>query len=346
MDHPLYQGNQGNEHVQNQALGEADFVMVLDSDVPWIPLFNKPAANAKICHIDIDPLKERTPLWYIPAQQVFRADCATALPADSRANRCCGRCRRTHSALPQRHDSIAQELERREQSKDDVITAEYLTACVRRQVGRDAVIVNEGITNYTAINNHTGCTLPGTRFTSGASSLGWNGGAALGMKLACPEKTVVCLTGDGSYMFSVPSTVHWMARQYQSPFLTVIYNNRGWRAPKFSMLAVHPQGYASKAADINVAFDPPPDYSGIAAASGGAFARIVKRPDEVEVRDSRRVESGERRKTLRGVGRLARAFVTRQTSSLYQRQAAQGSRRRSKDLPHKAAPEIVSGYRS
>jgi acetolactate synthase-1/2/3 large subunit len=102
------------------------------------------------------------------------------------------------------------------------------------------------------------------------------------MKLAHPEKTVACLTGDGSYMFSVPSTVHWMARQYQTPFLTVIYNNRGWRAPKFSALAVHPQGYASKAADINVAFDPPPDYSGIAAAAGGAFARIVKRPEEVE----------------------------------------------------------------
>jgi acetolactate synthase-1/2/3 large subunit len=117
------------------------------------------------------------------------------------------------------------------------------------------------------------------------------------MKLAHPEKTVVCLTGDGSYMFSIPSTVHWMARQYQTPFLHVVYNNRGWRAPKFSMLAVHPQGYASKAADINVAFDPPPDYSGIAAASGGAFARMVKRTDEVEsaVRDALKAVQEEKR---------------------------------------------------
>src|SRR6185369_16403546 len=124
--------------------------------------------------------------------------------------------------------------------------------------------------------------LPGTRFTSGASSLGWNGGAALAMKLAAPEKTVVCLTGDGSYMFSVPATVHWMARKYQTPFLTVVYNNRGWRAPKFSMLAVHPDGYAAKADDINVAFDPPPDYAGIAAAAGGAYARKVQKVEEVE----------------------------------------------------------------
>jgi acetolactate synthase-1/2/3 large subunit len=277
-DHPCYVGQQGNEHMQNPALADADLVLVLDSDVPWIPAFNKPGESARICHIDIDPLKERTPLWYISAAQVFRADCATALrQINERLNG------EPKAAYRQRHDAWVTELTRREQKpREDVITAEYLTACVRRQIDRDTVIVNEGITNYSAINNHIGCVKPGTRFTSGASSLGWNGGASIGMKLAYPEKTVVCLTGDGSYMFSVPSTVHWMARKYQTPFLTVIYNNRGWRAPKFSMLAVHPDGYASKAKDIDVAFDPPPDYSGIAAASGGAFAKIVKNVDEVE----------------------------------------------------------------
>jgi acetolactate synthase-1/2/3 large subunit len=276
-DHPCYVGQQGNEHVQNPALAEADLVLVLDSDVPWIPLFNKPSDSARICHIDIDPLKERTPLWYIPAAQVFRADCATAL-RQINARLDSGR----KGPYQERHDAWVAELARREQPQADVITAEYLTACVRRQIDRDTVIVNEGITNYSVISNHIGCNRPGTRFTSGASSLGWNGGACVGMKLAYPEKTVVCLTGDGSYMFSIPSTVHWMARKYQTPFLTVVYNNRGWRAPKFSMLAVHPHGYASKAQDIDVAFDPPPDYSGIAAASGGAFARIVKKVDEVE----------------------------------------------------------------
>ena len=187
-DHPCYVGQQGNEHMQNPSLAEADLVLVLDSDVPWIPPFNNPADGAKICHIDIDPLKERTPLWYISAAQVFRADCATAL-------------RQMHSRLDgakidpkvvderkahyrQLHDARVAELARREQPQADVITAEYLTACVRRHIDRDAVILNEGITNYSAINNHIGCTKPGTRFTSGASSLGWNGGASIGMKLA------------------------------------------------------------------------------------------------------------------------------------------------------------------
>ena len=141
---------------------------------------------------------------------------------------------------------------------------------------------NEGITNYPTICDHIAKSTAGTMFASGGGSLGWNGGAAIGAKLANPAATVVALTGDGSYMFSQPSTVHWMARKYETPFLQVVYNNRGWKAPKFSTLAVHPDGYASRAADIDVGFDPPPDYAGIAVAAGGAFGRTIRHPLEVE----------------------------------------------------------------
>src|SRR5262249_60374166 len=137
---------------------------------------------------------------------------------------------------------------------------------------------NEGVTNQPLISDHIAKTDPGPLVASGSSSLGWNGGAAIGAKLANPAATVVALTGDGSYMFSQPSTVHWMARRYRTPFLQVVYNNRGWKAPKFSALAVHPDGYASRADDIDVSFDPPPDYAGIAAAAGGAFGPTVRPP--------------------------------------------------------------------
>ena len=284
-DNPLYIGTQGNEPVQNPALAEADFVLVLDSDVPWIPSKNGPNPKARICHIDIDPLKENMPLWYIPAKRVFRADCATALRQihdrlgsgidSGLLHERTAYCAKLHS----RRESQLQEREA--EPAGGTITAEYLTACVRRQIDRDTIVLNEGITNYSVIHNHIGATQPLRLFTTGASSLGWNGGAAIGMKLAAPDETVVSLTGDGSYMFSQPSTVHWMARHYETPFLQVIYNNRGWRAPKFSALAVHPDGFAAKSDDLGIAFDPPPDYSGIAAAAGGSFARIVKQPSEL-----------------------------------------------------------------
>ncbi len=75
---PMYQGNHWNHPFQNPALKEADFVLVVDSDVPWIPTVNKPSAGAAIAIIDVDPLKESTPLWSIKARRCYRADAATA----------------------------------------------------------------------------------------------------------------------------------------------------------------------------------------------------------------------------------------------------------------------------
>lgn len=284
-DHHMYQGNQWNEPRQNSALDEADFILVIDSDVPWIQTINKPRSGAVIYQIDVDPLKEQMPLFQIPAKRIFRADAGaflgqlnerldTAEPDEELVEE-----RRAHYAWL--HEERRQRLLSAEAPGRDVITPEFLTACVRQHIDQDTIVLNEGITNYQTIIDHLGATRPDQMFTSGGGSLGWNGGAAIGVKLACPNKTVVCLTGDGSYMFSVPSSVHWIARRYQTPFLQVIYNNGGWKAPKLSTLAIHPDGYASRAEDLGVDFDPPPDYSGIAAAAGGAFAKIVRRPEEL-----------------------------------------------------------------
>jgi acetolactate synthase-1/2/3 large subunit len=284
-DDPLYQGSHWNHPFQNRALAEADVVLVLDSDVPWIPTVSRPSADAAIYHIDIDPLKEAMPLWYIDARRSFQADAALALRqlADAVAANppppALVADRAAHYAG--RHAERAAQLAR-QATPATGITAEYVAAAVRRQLPADAIVLNEGITNYPAVADHIAPTTPGAMFASGGGSLGWHGGAAIGMKLAHPDRTVVALTGDGSYMFSVPSTVHWMARRYGTPFLTIVFNNRGWKAPKFSALAVHPDGYASRAQNIDVSFDPPPDYAGIAAAAGGAFTRTVKTVAEVE----------------------------------------------------------------
>jgi acetolactate synthase-1/2/3 large subunit len=72
-----------------------------------------------------------------------------------------------------------------------------------------------------------------------------------------------------------------MARRYQLPTLTVIFDNRGWRAPKQSTLGVHPDGAAAAADDFRVSFEPEADLPGIAAAAGGAFAATVSDPAEL-----------------------------------------------------------------
>jgi len=285
-DDPLYMGNRWSEPYQEPVLGDADVVLVLDSDAPWVPAISKPNAKATVFHIDVDPLKDDIPLWYFKARHVFRADCATAL---AQINAALDTMKPDTAAVTERtahytqlHEKRAEELRRREQPNGAIITPEYFTACLRKHVDDNTIVLSETITNYPTIANHLRPSRPGSFFLSGGSSLGWNGGAAIGAKLACPDKTVISLCGDGSYMFSVPSSVHWMARKYQTPFLQVIYNNGGWRSPKMSTLAVHPQGYASRADAIGVEFDPAPDHAAIAAAAGGAWARKIERPEEVE----------------------------------------------------------------
>jgi acetolactate synthase-1/2/3 large subunit len=284
-DDPLYQGNQWNQPRQHPALAAADLVLVLDSDVPWISAVNRPAEGADIWHIDVDPLKQQMPLWYIPARHVFRADVATALRQVEAAlggrapDAALLTARRAHYAAL--HAGRAERLAVLEQKPGGEITPEYAIACVRAQMAPDSIVLSESISNYHAAIDHLAMTRPGSLLASGGGSLGWHGGAAIGVKLAHPGREVVAFTGDGSYMFSVPSTVHWMARQYQTPFLTVVFNNRGWKSPKLSALAVHPHGHASRANDIGVAFDPPPDYAGIAAAAGGALALTVRNPDDL-----------------------------------------------------------------
>ncbi|HJS21676.1 MAG TPA: thiamine pyrophosphate-requiring protein [Steroidobacteraceae bacterium] len=285
-DNPCYQGSQWNEQRQNPALAQADVILIVDSDVPWIPTANRPAPEARIIHIDVDPLKQQMPLWYVGAHHVHRADAATALGQINAALAALELDERRVSAsrahYAKQHDARKAELARREEPRGDELTGEYLTACVRRAIGPDAIVISEGVTHFPTISNHAGRSRSGTLFNSGGGSLGWAGGAAVGVKLARPDALVAGLMGDGCYMFSVPSTVHWMARRYETPFLQVIYNNRGWKAPRFSTLSVHPQGHTSRTEDIGTSFDPPPDYGGIAAAAGGAHAEIVRRPDEVE----------------------------------------------------------------
>lgn len=285
-DNALYLGSQWNEPLQNAVLEEADFILVIDSDVPWIPAVSRPGGDARICHIDVDPLKRQMPLWDIGAHSSHAADAAVAMEQILKAaptsalDKELVASRRAYFA---RHRArLIERLASAEAKPRAGLTLEFLLSRLRNRLGAGAIVLNEGITNYPVVHHHLMPTRAGTLFASGGGSLGWNGGAAIGAKLAAPESDVVTITGDGSYMFSIPSAVHWMARRYGTPFLQIILNNGGWNAPRHSMLAVHPAGHGSRAADLDIGFDPAPDYGQIAVAAGGALARPLVNCDDVD----------------------------------------------------------------
>jgi thiamine pyrophosphate-dependent acetolactate synthase large subunit-like protein len=70
-------------------------------------------------------------------------------------------------------------------------------------------------------------------FASGAGSLGWGLAAAMGARQALNDTApksdaiVATVTGDGSYMFGMPSASYWVSKHYKLPFLAIVLNNGG-----------------------------------------------------------------------------------------------------------------------
>lgn len=128
--------------------------------------------------------------------------------------------------------------------------------------------------------------------------MGWFGGASIGAKLglthAGEDKFVTAIVGDGTFLFGVPSSVYWMSRRYQVPFLTIVLNNTGWNAPRRSGELVHPNGYIKSAtnAELNISLNPSPDYAGIAVASAGGqiWGGTARTVQELEVKLKEAVE--------------------------------------------------------
>src|SRR6185312_5995111 len=62
-------------------LSDADLVIVLDSDVPWIPHLQHPPAGCHVAHIGEDPFFVRYPMRSFPSDLAIQADASHALGA-------------------------------------------------------------------------------------------------------------------------------------------------------------------------------------------------------------------------------------------------------------------------
>jgi acetolactate synthase I/II/III large subunit len=286
-DHPLHAGFQYHSVGQNPVLRRADVILAIDSDVPWIPAVNRPSDGAAIYCIDVDPLKSQMTMWHIPARRFAAATARVALTQiakfiqdNSLGDQAMVSARRAEASLA--HEREMADREAKEQAGDGVITPEYLTACVRRLLeGEDALVLTEVVTNSRVVAEHMRPNRPGSVIHHGGGSLGWAGGAAVGAKLAAPDRLVVALVGDGSFLFGIPSSAQWVARRYGTPALTIIYNNIGWAAPKFSTLQIHPDGAAAANDDFHVSLEPEIDMPAVAQAAGGAYGVTVSDPAEL-----------------------------------------------------------------
>ena len=126
------------------------------------------------------------------------------------------------------------------------------------------------------LNEHCPSSEPGSYFgSSPAAGLGWGAGAALGVKLAKPERQVISILGDGSYIFSNPVAVHHAAQMHRLPTLTVVINNAMWGAVRRATLGMYPDGEAAKSNKPPfIDLDDLPAFETVCAASGGYGERV------------------------------------------------------------------------
>jgi acetolactate synthase I/II/III large subunit len=252
-------------------LKEADVVLVVDCDVPWIPREGGPRPDARIIHIGPDPLFARYPLRGFRTDLALTGAVAPTLDAL--------RQRAKTGSVEERKKSITEksvQIRNKARSGFDPmpasITAKWLSACLNRLMDADTLLVNE----YPTVLEEMVIREPGRYFgNASAGGLGWGLGAALGAKLASPDKTVICALGDGAYMFGNPTAGHYVSEAMRLPVLFVIANNARWAAVHRSTLSTYPKGFAAERPKPPFAtLEPSPRFEHVIQASGGHGERV------------------------------------------------------------------------
>ena len=227
MTHPLYQG------LAN--LSNADAILALDTDIPWLIGPNQPPDDAYVAIVDVDPSKRRIPTMEFTADLRLLADALLTIEAleaairsrisDGDRKRFAARADRWSANSAQRRRKMADEA--CAVASETPINAKWLSYQIGQALGDSCIVFDDTIV-LNQVHEYLHCDRPGSYFYNPASSGGWAPGAAFGAKLAAGDTDVVAITGDGFYMFA--SAIHslWSSKQYRAPYLTIVYQNRSY----------------------------------------------------------------------------------------------------------------------
>jgi acetolactate synthase-1/2/3 large subunit len=274
VTHPLHQGG-----MAGPALAEADLVLVLEQDVPWMPSMGAgPNENATVVGIGVDPLFTNFPLRSFPVhinlsgaprytiQALNDALQGETLDKDAIALR--------GERWTASHEKTRQAARDRALAAKDKAPLEksWVAYCMEQQRDENTTIISELGVDMSQFEFGKPDQFYGV---STAGVLGWGVGAALGTKLAAPEKTVIACIGDGSYMFGVPEAGHWVSRKMNLPVLFVVWNNSRWNAVAGATRSVYPDGWSTKLDSFPFSdLSPSLDFEMICQSAGGYGERV------------------------------------------------------------------------
>jgi len=275
-DHPCHLGYDPTPFVK-----EADAIVVVESDVPWVPVRVQPSADCRVIHLGVDPLYARYPIRGYPCDVAIAGAPLLVLPKLAAALKV------PEAEIAARRDALAGRrageraewrMLRDETAAQTPIHPAWISHCLAEARDPRSILVNE----YTLLPEHCPSTEPGSYYgSSPAAGLGWGAGAALGVKLARPERQVISILGDGSYIFSNPVAVHHASTMHKLPVLTIVINNAMWGAVRRATLGMYPDGEAAKSNKPPfIDLDDLPAFETICEASGG-YGERVEDPKEL-----------------------------------------------------------------
>ena len=244
-DHPMHMGFNPDPHFE-----DADVIVVLECDVPWIPKNKSPKPDCKIIHIGSDPIFENYPLRGYRCDLGITGVIGATLPLLAEALEI--RAGKAGSRIAARRERVAK-LREAQQEKARAALADardgspihpvWITHCLEQIRGPSGIILKES----PLVPEQMSLVEPGTFYSVGAGgALGWSLGTSLGIKAAAPDKLVICTVGDGAYMFGNPVPAHYVGYAEKLPTLTVIFNNQMWGAVKRNTRDVYPDGFAAR----------------------------------------------------------------------------------------------------
>jgi thiamine pyrophosphate-dependent acetolactate synthase large subunit-like protein len=163
----------------------------LDCDVPWINTRCKPKPDAKIYHIDVDPLKQQMPVFYIDALARYRADSAVAieqineyLGGNQQIQRAMNsdeygtrweKLQESHKALLDSFESTAQP------APNGYYSTAFLCRKLREVLPKNTIWAIEAVTQTLTVADQIQATIPGSWINCGGGGLGWSGGGEFSM---------------------------------------------------------------------------------------------------------------------------------------------------------------------
>jgi benzoylformate decarboxylase len=131
---------------------------------------------------------------------------------------------------------------------------------------KDTVVIDESVSSSGGLRQLVKSDDAQSFFGLRGGGIGWGLPASIGVKIALPDRPVICLSGDGSAMYTIQSL--WTAARYKVGVVFVIFNNTSYRILKQRVFAQ--RGYAAQL-DKYVGMElnnPEIDFVGLARSLG------------------------------------------------------------------------------